>query len=86
MAFDEQEDIHDAITRVLEDLGAHSVDIVTGEGVARTTTWDLLGLVVSRGADGVVSVTTGDGGVVPGERFLKLALAALDAKRQWRVI
>jgi len=34
----------------------------------------------------VVIVTTGDGGVVPGERFLKLALAALDAKRQWRVI
>jgi len=86
MAFDEQEDIYDAITHALEALGAHSVDIITGEGVARTTTWDLLGLIVTRGADGVVSVTTADGVVVPGGRFLKLALAALDAKRQWRVI
>ena len=31
MAFDEQEDIYDAITRVLEDLGAHSVDISPGK-------------------------------------------------------
>jgi len=85
MAFDEQKDLYDAITRVLEALGAHSLDIISGEGVARSTTWNMLGLIVTRGADSVVSVTTGDGVVVPGERFLKLALAALDAKRQWQV-
>lgn len=83
MAFDEQEeDLYDAITRVLEALGAQSLDMISGEGAARTTTWNMLGLIVTRGTDGLVSVTTGDGVVVPGERFLKLALAALDAKRQ----